>query len=59
MSDCCENTQVWVDKTQPAECEETLWIDDGVETLWFDGSTQTHWDRTCPDANWSKQCPQM
>ena len=57
MSTCCENKQQWVDLTQPAGCDETIWVDDGVQTLWFDGTTQTHWDQQCPDLNWSKQCP--
>ena len=57
MNECCENNQEWVDLTQPAECDETIWVDDGVQTLWFDGSTQTHWDQQCPDLDWSKQCP--
>ena len=57
MTDCCESTQDWVDITQPANCDETLWFDDGVsdtpdpltaeQTLWFDDTTETHWDIVC------------
>ena len=58
MKQCdCDNTQVWVDKTQPAECDETIWVDGEFQTLWFDGTTETHWDRECPDINWSIECP--